>query len=189
MESLAPEGFVSTDDAITAFIWQSVARARIPRLEPSTPSTIMRAVNVRHHLGIPSSYPGPIQSNVYTCLSLQSLVDEPLGSVALRLRSALEPTKPDLTHRTREIATFLSRTRDKTLFSFGAKLNLSSDIILSSWATLNVHDVNFSLGLGMPEAVRKPHRGKVEGLTFLMPRTLDGELSAALCLRDEDLKT
>jgi hypothetical protein len=40
----------------------------------------------------------------------------------------------------------------------------------------------------MPEAVRKPRQStEVEGLVFLMPKTLEGEISVALCLRDEDM--
>jgi hypothetical protein len=56
-----PSGsFVSTDDVLSAFIWQSITRARLPRFcAPSTPnSTLSRNVDVRRYLSIPSSYPG-----------------------------------------------------------------------------------------------------------------------------------
>jgi hypothetical protein len=190
MDSLTSTSFVSSDDALTAFIWQSISHARLPRLGPSDQSTLMRAVNVRQYLGIPATYPGPIQSNAYTSRTVLALSEEPLGSVASDLRSALEPghSDSDLGYHTRAIATFLSRTPDKNVFSFGASIHLPADVILSSWSKVNCYALDFNLGLGMPEAVRKPRQTtEVEGLVFLMPKKLEGEIAVAICLRDEDM--
>ncbi|GFF60207.1 trichothecene 3-O-acetyltransferase [Aspergillus udagawae] len=187
MGSLSTPSFVSTDDALTAFIWQSVARVRLLRLDPSVRSTLMRAVDVRSPLGISPFYPGPIQSNVYTEFTLQGLVEESLGGVALELRSALID-KSRLKHHTRAIATFLSHTCDKNIFSFGAKLDTTTDLILSSWAKVESYCCDFNLGLGLPEAVRKPRCNEVEGLTFLLPKTPEGEVVVVLCLRGEDIE-
>ncbi|RYC78433.1 hypothetical protein BFJ63_vAg18692, partial [Fusarium oxysporum f. sp. narcissi] len=71
LESVRPPKYVSTDDALTAFVWQSVTRARTPRLEILSRSTIARAVNVRKHVGISPTYPGPIQVSAYTTLTVQ----------------------------------------------------------------------------------------------------------------------
>ncbi|KAI9037541.1 trichothecene 3-O-acetyltransferase [Aspergillus affinis] len=187
MGSLTSPSFVSTDDALTAFIWQSVARVRLLRLDPSIRSTLMRAVDVRGLLGISPFYPGPIQSNVYTGFTLQELTEESLGGVALRLRSALND-KSRLANHTRAVATFLSCTSDKSIFSFGAKLDTTTDLILSSWAKVESYRFDFNLGLGLPEAVRKPRCNEVEGLTFVLPKTLEGEIVVALCLRLEDIE-
>ncbi|GKZ73082.1 hypothetical protein AnigIFM50267_009757 [Aspergillus niger] len=187
MASLPPPSFVSTDDALTAFIWQSVTRARLRRLGPSTHSTIMRAVDVRGLLDISPLYPGPIQSNVYTESSIMRLIEEPLGNIALQLRLALSD-ESRLEHHTRAIATFLSRTPDKNIFSFGASIDTTTDLILSSWAKLESYCFDFNLGLGLPEAVRKPRCNEVEGLTFLLPKTREGEVIVAICLRDEDIE-
>lgn len=187
MESLTSSSFVSTDDTLTAFVWQSVARGRMLRLNPSSQSTIMRAVDARGLLGIPPLYPGPIQTNVYSGYTLQELTDEPLGGVALQLRSALND-KSHLEYHTRAIATFLSSTLDKNIFSFGATLDTSVGLIFSSWAKVQSYNFDFNLGLGLPEAVRKPRCNEVEGLTFRLPNTLEGEAVVALCLRDEDVE-
>ncbi|OQE16561.1 hypothetical protein PENFLA_c027G10028 [Penicillium flavigenum] len=185
-ESLTSSSFVSMDDALTAFIWKSIARARLPRLHPSSESTIMRAVNMRQPLGIPETYPGPIQSNVKSTCSFFELVKQPLGIVALQLRSALELEKSDSGYRTRAIATILGRMPDKSGFSFGAMIDQSTDVIFSSWMKVDCHHLDFNLGLGNPEAVRKPNCNEVEGLTFALPKTAKGELAVAFCLRDED---
>jgi trichothecene 3-O-acetyltransferase len=183
-----PSGYISTDDALSAFIWQSVIRARLPRLNPTAESTFARAVNVRHYLDIPQTYPGLMQNMTYHTYTLQKLVEEPLGGVASQLRSALDPKTSNLGYNTRALATFLNRTPDKNIISFTAKLDLSADIMLSSWAKLDCYELDFNLGLGKPEAVRRPQFEPVESLIYLMPRTLDGEIAVAICLRDEDME-
>ena len=183
-----PSGYISTDDALSAFIWQSVIRARLPRLNPTTELTFARAVNVRHYLDIPQTYPGLVQNMTYHTYTLQKLVEEPLGGVASHLRSALDPETSNLGYNTRALATFLSRAPDKSIISFTATLDLSADIMLSSWAKLDCYELDFNLGLGKPEAVRRPQFEPVESLIYLMPRTLDGEIAVGICLRDEDME-
>ena len=194
LKSLAAEGitlslgYISTDDALSAFIWQSVIRARLPRLNPTTESTIARAVDVRRYLNISQMYPGLVQNMTYHTYTLQKLVEEPLGVIASQLRSAVDTKTSDLGYRTRALATFLNRTPDKSNVSFTGTVDLSTDIMLSSWAKLDCYELDFNLGLGEPEAVRRPQFDPFESLIYLMPKTLDGEIAVALCLRDEDLE-
>ncbi|PPQ94381.1 hypothetical protein CVT25_002440 [Psilocybe cyanescens] len=77
--------FISTDDVLTAFIWQHITRARLPRLslpadstnsestqhnrETSTRtststrrSTLARAIDPRRFMGLPDTYPGLVQN-------------------------------------------------------------------------------------------------------------------------------
>ncbi|EON61793.1 hypothetical protein W97_01010 [Coniosporium apollinis CBS 100218] len=181
-------GYISTDDALSAFIWQSVIRARLPRLDPTAESTFARAVDVRPYLDIPPTYPGLMQNMTYHTYTAQQLAEEPLGGVASQLRSALDPKTSNLGHHTRALATFLDRSPDKNVISFTATLDLSVDIMLSSWAKLDCYELDFNLGLGNAEAVRRPHFTPVESLVYLMPRALDGEIAVAVCLRDEDME-
>ncbi|KAI9842074.1 MAG: hypothetical protein M1837_007499 [Sclerophora amabilis] len=181
-------GYISTDDALSAFIWQSVTRARLPRLNPTAESTFARAVNVRHYLDISPTYPGLVQNMTYHTYTLQKLVEEPLGGVASQLRAALDPRTSDLGYNTRALATFLNRSPDKNTISVTATLDLSADIMLSSWAKLDCYELDFNLGLSKPEAMRRPKFDTVESLIYLMPRTPDGETAVAICLRDEDME-
>jgi trichothecene 3-O-acetyltransferase len=183
-----PSGYISTDDALSAFIWQSVIRARLPRLNPTAESTFARAVDVRRYLDIPQTYTGVMQNMTYHTYTLQKLVEEPLGGVASQLRSAVDPETSNLGYNTRALATFLNRTSDKNIFSVTATLDLSVDIMLSSWAKIDCYELDFNLGLGTPEAVRRPQFDPVESLIYLMPKTLDGEIAVAICLRDEDME-
>ena len=183
-----PSGYISTDDALTALIWQSVTRARLPRLNPETNTTFARAADVRRFLNIPQTYPGLIQNMTYHTSALEELVHEPLGAVASWLRGAVDPETSTLGHDSRAMATFLSRVADKTVFSFSAGMDFSSDLMLSSWARVECFDLDFGLGFGCPEAVRRPRFDPFESLVYLMPRSPDGGIMAAICLRDEDME-
>ena len=183
-----PSAYISTDDALCSFIWQSIIRARLPRLNPTTHSTLARAVDVRRYLDIPHTYPGFLTNMVYHKYTLRSLLEEPLGAVASRLRGAVDPTTSSLAYDTRALATLLNRAPDKSVVSLTGALDLSVDIMLSSWAGIDCCGLDFNLGLGKPEAVRRPRFVPVESLVYFMPRTLDGEIAVALCLRQEDLE-
>ncbi|KAL8720829.1 MAG: hypothetical protein Q9225_002383 [Loekoesia sp. 1 TL-2023] len=183
-----PTSYISTDDVLSGFIWQSVIRARLPRLNPTSESTFARAVDVRHYLNIPKTYPGLMMNMTYHTYTLQRLVEEPLGDVASQLRSPLDPKTSNIGYRTRALATFINDTPNKNIVSFTATVNSSTDIMLSSWAKLDCYELDFNLGLGKPEAVRRPRFPPFESLIYLMPKTLDGEIAVAICLRDEDME-
>lgn len=178
--------FVSTDDTVSAFIWQCISRARIPRLGPSSQSTFARAVDVRQRMGIPATYPGMLQNMTYNSDTLQSLADKPLGAIASRLRAQLDPKITDLAYNTRAMATFIARSADKTKLSVTACVDIPSGLMLSSWAKIDTYELDFNLGLGKPEAVRRPCFVPFESLIYLMPKSPNGEMAVAMCLRDED---
>ncbi|KAJ9156201.1 Trichothecene 3-O-acetyltransferase [Pleurostoma richardsiae] len=183
-----PPGFVSTDDALTAFVWQSVVRARRPRLDPSARPQMTRAVDVRHFLHVPDTYPGMIQNLTYHQSSLQDLVKSPLGLIASRLRTAVDPRTSNLAHATRALAMYISRAEDRNLVSLTADINGSVDITPSSWVKIDCYAMDFGLELGLPEAVRRPKFLPCEGLMYFMPRAPNGEVALLLCLREDDME-
>ncbi|EXJ83309.1 hypothetical protein A1O1_06928 [Capronia coronata CBS 617.96] len=102
---------------------------------------------------------------------------------------ALDPATTRVAYNTRALATFMQRSpENRSLVSVTATLDLGSDIMLSSWAKEKLHHLDFDLGLGKPDAVRRPAFDPVESLLYLLPRALDGEIAAAICLRDEDME-
>ncbi|KAJ2906415.1 hypothetical protein MKZ38_001775 [Zalerion maritima] len=180
--------YISTDDTLSAFIWQSTMRARLPRLDKTLDTSFARAVDVRPHLGMSKTYPGLVQNMTYHTYTIQDMVHEPLGVIAANLRSALHPEKNNLGYMTRALATCFDRTPDKSVFSFIARFDLSKDMMLSSWAKVDCYGQDFGLGLGKPEAVRRPKFDAFESLVYLMPKKPDGEVAVAICLRDEDME-
>lgn len=179
--------FVSTDDALTAFVWKYVTKARLTRLSPATPSTIARSVDVRGTFGISHMHPAFVQNMTYNTLTFQELVDMPLGALASELRSNLDPTTSTIAHETRSLATLLATSADRSRISFAACMSWSSDVFFSSWVKMKSYDYDFGLGLGFPEAVRRTKSQMNEGLMYLMPRAPDGEVGLVLCLNEEDM--
>jgi hypothetical protein len=178
--------YTTTNDALSAFIWQSTSRIRSSRLPPETTSTFARAVDARSCLSIPPSYLGCLSNHTYSTLPLSSVSSTSLGSLASSLRLALNPL--DLSFAIRSLATHISLTPDTSGISYGANLNLSTDIFFSSWVKLACYNLDFNLGLGFPESVRRPRYDVVEGLMYLMPMDRSGGIDAAICLRVEDLE-
>ena len=179
--------FVSTDDSLSAFIWQSVARVRTQRLSPDTISKAVRTVDVRQALGIPRDYPGLVQNNLFHMCSLKELSELPLGAVASKFRDALTRTSPSLTFYTRALATALSRTSDKSSLRITSHLDLSSDLIITSSVSSGAYHLDFALGLGPPEAVRLTHQITFESMVYLLPPTPNGDIAIIVCLRNEDI--
>ncbi|KAL4941035.1 transferase family-domain-containing protein [Aspergillus oleicola] len=185
----SPTPFISTGDALSALIWQAVARARLPRLTPTTMSTFGRALDARPYMDtIPNTYPGLMQSMCFNKSTLQSLATSPLGTVASDLRATLHPLVSKTQHVIRATATVLSASPNKNIIGPTASIDTSTDITVSSWLKVNAYDLDFNIGLGKPEAVRRPHFAPLEGLIYFMPTRLDGEVGVTVCLRDEDLE-
>jgi trichothecene 3-O-acetyltransferase len=181
-------GFVSTDDVLTAYIWQSVMRVRLPRLDPSDEVQFARAVDARRYMGAPLDYPGVCQNMAFSKSNLGQHISGPLGLIAAAMRAAVDLNLSDIEARTRALATLMSRTEQKTALNFMAGMDFAKDIQLSSWVKYPCYEQDFNFGLGRPEAIRRPRFFAMESLFYLMPKRPNGEVAAALCLRDEDLE-
>jgi len=185
------KGYITTDDALTALLFQSVLRARWPRLssDPDRTITVSRAIDARRYLNAPSTYPGILQNMTYTSYPLSTLLSVGLGVIAANMREQVDPKTCDVVYRTRSLATFLSQAPgNQAKVNFTARLRLDADIMLSSWSKVNAYDCDFGFGVGEPEAVLRPAFLPVESLFYLMPKTRGGEVAAGLCLRQEDLE-
>lgn len=181
--------FVSTDDALSAFVWQSVTRARMRRLDSrDMKSTFERQVDSRRHLGISELYTGNVTCKVSVSMPLKDLLDHRLGAIASQLREAISP-QADLGLQTRTAATQLHASLQSPPTTSPSRSQVSStNIKMSSWAKEDCYNFDFGGLLGKPEAVRRPRFDAWEGLAYMMPRTLDGEIVVALCLRSDDLE-
>lgn len=183
--------FVSTDDVLTAFTWQSITRARHSRLDGtrSTPTTLTRNVDVRRHFDLPPTYPGLMTTATSHTYPVDELVNQiSLGVVASGLRAALKPDS--LRHKAVAQATAIARNKDAAAQrSIAALSNPSFDVRLSSWAKEKLYDLEFGPCLGQPEAVRRPRfmDGAREGLVYFLPKGRDGGIMVGICLRGEDM--
>ncbi|KAK0633329.1 putative two-component sensor protein histidine protein kinase [Immersiella caudata] len=184
----ATHAYVSTDDALTAFIWLSVARARQDRIRPDVEVTLGRAVDGRRYLNLPREYPGMLNSMVYFTHYLGDLVSKPLGDIATKLRLAVDPDTSEIGDTVRGLATMFDRTPDRSLFSASAKIDPSRDLMISSWASPDCYGMSFGLDWGLPVAVRRPRFVPVEGLGYLLPKHPEEGITVAICLAENDLR-
>ena len=186
-----PSGrFISTDDALSAFLWQAVTRARLPRLDPTLESTFARQVNVRKHVGIPTGYTGNVVHTISTTCTIRELIEEPLGVIASRLRASLLPQQ-DIAYIFRAEATAQARqiAAMRGVPSNAPKQEVpSTSMKMSSWAKERCYEFDFGGVIGRPMAVRRTRFEAWEGLAYFMPKREDGEIAAAVCLRGEDLE-
>lgn len=192
--------FISTDDTLSAFVWQSITRARTQNKDQSLllrPSTLSRNVDVRRHFALPGSYPGFMTSATSHTFLVDKILAEPLGSIALSLRRALDPIalKDKTLAQASLIIEKINSDRDGGMPSKAESGtvppgNPALDVRLSSWAKEELNGLDFGSVLGKPEAIRRPSfgPGSREGLVYFLPRGLDGSIVVGICLKGEDME-
>lgn len=182
--------FFSTDDIMTALIWKHLARSR-SLTASHTSSGLVRAVNGRSHFDppIPAKYVGHVITCVWTRVPLSDLMTLPLASLAFALRkSLLEYASPKYL---RSLVHLLRTTEDKSTISYGAAMNMETDIMITSHVGHGIYDVDFGeeSGLGRPDVVRRPNLPDGRGIAYMMPRGRDGSIDMVASLLPEDVKT
>ena len=177
--------YISTDDVLTALVWQRIVLARLQHKSPSPQPTICaRAIDVRPYLKLPRNYPGMIQNETYTPLPPATLVQAPLGVIASLLRQDLKPK--ELARDTEALTTLMTHDDDKSKYSLACGVDWSRDVMISSWSKVAGYQMEFGLG-AKPVKVLRPRFPPVPGLVFCMPKRADGGIDVAVCLRDEEL--
>lgn len=159
--------FVSTDDALSALLWQSITRSRLPRLptsstssspssaEPTattTTTTLTRTVDARRYVpGLPRAYPGDAACKVSSTADAASLANKPLGAVAASLRARLRPdevrdeVRDGIRAHAAQLAGVRVRVRVSGTDSKGggsSGLDPSTGVNLSSWAKAPCYDLD-----------------------------------------------
>lgn len=188
------EGWISTDDALTAFVFHHITKARQSRLSRSEDASfkLARAVNIRHLFDLPNTYPGMFQSMTYQTYPKTSSIEDnttPLQSLTVSFRRALHPTTSTLKHSSQVLLSKISQTEDKAIFSLTANFSPKKDFMISSWGKMGIEDVDFglkTLGVSGLEAIRRPGFMEVEGLAYLLPKDKDGGVNLVVCLEKGD---
>jgi trichothecene 3-O-acetyltransferase len=179
--------YVSTDDLITALFYQAITWTRWDELDGIEDVYLARAVDLRRYLGISPIHPGFVQSMAYGNYEAQGL-RRSLTAVASSLRDAIDPRTTTLPHHGRAFATLISRTEDKSRTSYIAGFDMSKHVMISSWAGMNSYMYDFGIGLGEPEAVRRPYFDSFPGLAYLLPKAPNGDIAVAVCLSEEHMQ-
>jgi trichothecene 3-O-acetyltransferase len=179
--------YVSTDDLITALVYQAITWTRWDEMEGTEDVYLARAVDLRRYLGLSPTHPGFVQSMTYAKYEAQGL-RRSLTAVASMLREQIDPKTTELPYHGRSFATLISRINDKTRTSYIAGFDMSKHVMISSWANQNSYFCDFGLGLGKPEAVRRPYFDSFPGLAYLLPKAPNGDIAVAVCLSAEHME-
>ena len=175
----------STNDFLSAFIWQRILFARSLTL-PSTTSRLIRAINGRRHLPSPlnTHYLGHNVAIAVTRLPLSTLLSS-TPPPAAALRATILSCDA---HYFRSLTSTLTAATDKTTFSYGACMEPATDVLLSSWTDLGVCECGFGNVLGRAWFVNRPCGSDVEGLVYLLPRSVEGGVDVIMSLSREDAR-
>lgn len=179
--------WISTNDALCALIWRAIVTARLPRLNLESTSSLVRAVNGRNRVrpAIPDSYMGVCVVDAFSRLSLSDLAQKlDISDIALLLRKTLSEIDD---YRLRSFVSLLHSEPDKRTITFNVP-SPDHDVLLSSWASLPIYPSDFGARLGKPEFVRRPTFAFLDGLAFIMPQNLAGDIDIAISLFDDDLE-
>jgi trichothecene 3-O-acetyltransferase len=182
------DGWVSTNDAISAFLVQRLTSVRVAanRLSGSEPVVLQRAVDGRSILKPPVvGYMGHLVAVAETeWESADELSSSSLADVTQDLRRSLRLVDD---HFIRSLATLINSTEDKTTIFYGAKNKPGRDFLVSSWAQLHwMFNTDFGPGLGAVDFVRRARLPEVPDLTYLMPKDARGNMHLATCMFHED---
>ncbi|KAK3367571.1 transferase family-domain-containing protein [Podospora didyma] len=179
--------FISTDDAICAFYWQRLTRARANRIPPGTKQArFTRQMDGRALVGLPPDYPGVVSHTAICALPVSTLLEAPLSTVASAMRKALN--EANNAHHLRSAATFIANTKDKSTITYTGKFDPQVDVGSSSWRSFGSAAAFPEFGvLGKPEFLRRPPTLPFAGTIMLFPAA-DGSCDANACLTDEDLE-
>jgi len=178
--------FVSTNDALSAFVWKRLAAVRLARRQkPDDFSKFSRALDARRALQIPKEYMGQMGYNATCHMTFQELQDSSLGDVALLMRRAVQDVNSE--YSVRSWATLIANEPDKSKIMFGGTFNPDTDIGLSSLIHAGVEGVVFGM-LGKPDLIRRPRFLPLESCVYFWSRTEAEDVDVLMCLRSDDMR-
>ncbi|GIQ79974.1 transferase [Kipferlia bialata] len=132
------EGFVSTQDALSAHLWQCITRARGLDADSMTRHTM--AANARQRLSppVPDGYFGNCALLPSTdSVKVSALLSLPLSTVSRMVRQSLTDLTPD---RARAVVSFLEHTE------VGSLCAAAGDYAQTNWSSFPMWQVDFGQG-------------------------------------------
>ncbi|KAK3376230.1 transferase family-domain-containing protein [Lasiosphaeria ovina] len=177
--------FISTDDALCAFIWKHLISVRQSRHAPTTRSRFGRQMDGRRLVGLGPDYMGEMAHNAECVLTFGELATLSVGAIAGRLRAALNAA--NTLYHLRSFATFVAREEDKSAITYAGEFRGETDVGCSSIRALRGVFPGFGR-LGTPEFVRRPPSVPFASTVVLFPGSEAGDCDAVACLTDRDFE-
>jgi hypothetical protein len=185
MEDVSDGACVSTDDVLSAFIWQAISRIRATQVgdDHEISSTLSRNVEGRRCLDLPATYPGLVVTSRVTSKSFAELSRCSTGEIAFGLRKQLDPSQLK-----RQLQVHAMKTRGGHAVKASTS-NPALDVRLSSWAKEDAYKIDFGPAFGAVDAVRTPRflNGARQGLVYFLPKERNGDIVVGLCLHKTNM--
>ena len=189
------DGWISTNDAVCAFLWRHIARvqARLagnPQPDPHIPETPLNlalAVEARRRMipALPKDYLG---NAVFHCAVTSDLTtvtspSTPLPTIARLVRGAI--TRFD-SARMRGVIGLIDSIPKLSELTFRMYLDPMRGLIISSWTDTGLYESEWGAGLGKAEGVRFPDKLFPAGLPpcVIFLRRPDGGLEVLIGMED-----
>lgn len=189
------EGWISTNDAICAFLWRNIARVRarlasIPQPHspsPQAPLNLGMSVDARRRMvpTLPKDYMG--NASFYCCVSSDATTvtspSTPLAAVAKLVRDAV--TRTD-SAKMRGIIGLIDSVPRVSDLNIRIHLDPMRGLAVNSWADMGLYGYEWGAGLGRPESIRVPCMTFETGMPActVLPRRPDGGLEVLVCLEE-----
>ncbi|OJJ08848.1 hypothetical protein ASPVEDRAFT_47998 [Aspergillus versicolor CBS 583.65] len=195
----------TTNVILCALLWTAITRARAernPSLAESATSRLATIVNGRRRVSetfAPAS--NPYFGNVVLYTRTEATADtltntrpqspesaKVLLDICTRITTSQSPSTISARHIA-EVYRLIADTEDHRTLDPGWDIFGSRDLAITSWADLDLYEVDFGVGLGRPEFVRLPYM-EADGVAVLLPRRRDGvdeRLEVMVLLRKDDM--
>ncbi|KAL8786829.1 MAG: hypothetical protein Q9213_002566 [Squamulea squamosa] len=170
--------FISTNDALSAFLWYSITKVRfsgIPQQATSDTSALGFAVDGRKRLDppLPSGYVGNVNIYAYASLAMSTLRSSDSAAALPTIAAAIRSSITALTDkRIREVIQFIDSVPCVTDIFPGFNSFLGPDLAITSWSNTGIEDLDWGI-LGQVQAVRIPNVS-FDGLCIVLPTRGEG---------------
>lgn len=178
----------STDDALATFYSHRLTAVRITtgRLSKDETVVVGRTVNSRPLIGLSSNYLGHGVARAHARIPAEALANSNrLPEIAASLRASLRVVDG---RYVRSLLTTLHNEKDKTTMFYATTSRPEIDIGFTSWAKFQLCHLDFGGLLGVPDFVRRPHLFERQGLSYIMPRTREGDIIIGCSLSSQDVE-
>lgn len=179
--------WISTDDALTAFLWKRITAVRLALKPAETITQCARAIDMRSRADglLPEGYMGHSAIPASTQAQLGALHDMSLAQAARLLRQLILDTDGNYL---RSLVTLMSNTPNKrkiTLIRSSAERGAT--MVSSSWAQLGAMQLVFG-PLGKPVFARRAEKLPSPGGTYVMPKFDNGDVDLQVCFMNDELE-
>jgi len=181
--------WISTNDALTAFIWQRVTMARGPRISRGTGMTCCNRISSARKLFNPplrEGLLGCLIRPVFCPLPAKKVLDSSLAELATILRQTSRQLDD---HALRSITSAMEKYPNTVpKWSPPSECDVTLQVSSVQWSHIRAHELSFG-PLGRSQFARRIGSTPLAGSMYPLPKSANGDIEVQMCLWEDDLVT